>query len=134
MEIIRAKPPEVVEERGILTRILDTEEPIHSILYITSKAGSTRSNHYHKQDTHYCYIISGKAEWHEKPVEGGPDASGGAGQEEVAVLEAGDMIRTPPNVIHAVKFLEDTVFLAFSTQPRNREHYEEDTVRVKLIE
>ena len=126
MQIFKAKPPEVVEERGILTRILDTDESIHSILYITSKAGSTRSNHYHKQDVHYCYLISGRAEWHEKPVEGG--------QEEVVVLEAGDMVRTPPNIIHAVKFLEDTVFLAFSTQPRNQEHYEDDTVRIKLID
>ncbi|OGE78147.1 MAG: hypothetical protein A2751_03220 [Candidatus Doudnabacteria bacterium RIFCSPHIGHO2_01_FULL_46_14] len=126
MKITRNIKPEVVEDRGNITRILDVEEPLHSVLYVTSKAGSTRSNHYHKEDTHYCYIISGKAQWHERAVDGG--------QIEKEILNAGDMVETPPMTIHAVKFLEDTVFLAFSTQPRNQEHYEDDTVRVKLIE
>ena len=126
MEITRNIKPEIVEERGIIARILDTDEPIHSILYITSKAGSTRSNHYHKEDTHYCYILSGKAEWYQKPVEGD--------KIEKEILQAGDMVRTLPMTIHTVKFLEATVFLAFSTQPRNQEHYEEDTVRVKLVD
>lgn len=125
MQVTRNIKPEVLEERGNITRILDTDKPLNSILFITSKAGSVRSNHYHKKDTHYCYIISGKAEWYEKPVEGG--------EIEKEILNPGDMIYTPANIIHAVKFLEDTEFLVFSTQPRNREHYEEDTVRVKLI-
>ena len=125
INVTRGIKPETIEERGEMTRILDTDDSIHSILYITSKASSTRSNHYHKEDTHYCYILSGKAEWYEKPVEGGVI--------EKEILKAGDMVRTPPMTIHTVKFLEDTVFLAFSTQPRNQEHYEDDTVRVKLI-
>lgn len=125
MQVTRNIQPEIVEGRGIINRILDTDQPIHSVLWITSKAGSVRSNHYHKKDSHYCYIISGKAEWHEKSVEGG--------KEEVEILGPGDMVYTPPMTIHAVKFLEDTVFLAFATQPRNQENYEEDTVRVKLI-
>lgn len=126
IQITRNIQPEIIEDRGNITRILDVEEPLHSVLYVTSKAGSTRSNHYHKQDTHYCYIISGKAEWYEQPV------AGGAVEKEI--VGPGDMVKTPPMTIHAVKFLEDTVFLAFSTQPRNQEHYEDDTVRVKLIE
>jgi quercetin dioxygenase-like cupin family protein len=125
MNITRNIKPEIVEERGVIMRVLDTEEPIHSILYITSKAGSVRSNHYHKKDQHWCYIVSGKAEWYEKPVEGG--------EIEKEILNAGDMVCTPPLTIHAVKFLEDTVFWTFSTQPRNQAHYEDDTIRVKLI-
>ena len=126
MKVTRNIKPEFGDERGGITRILDVEAPMHSVLYITSKAGSIRSNHYHKQDMHYCYLVSGKAEWYEKPVEGG--------ELEKEILNAGDMVCTPPNVIHAVKFLEDTVLWAFSTQPRNQAHYEEDTVRVKLID
>src|SRR3989344_4848568 len=126
INVIRGIKPEIIEERGEMTRILDTDDSIHSILYITSRAGTTRSNHYHKHDKHYCYILSGKADWYEKPVEGG--------EIEKVTLQAGDMVETPPMTIHTVKFLEDTVFLTFSTQPRNQEHYEDDTVRVKLIE
>jgi len=126
MKVIRNIKPEVIEDRGNITRILDTDEPMHSILFITSKAGSVRSNHYHKKDMHYCYIMKGKAEWYEKPVEGG--------EMEKEILNAGDMVMTPPNIIHAVKFLEDTEFLTFSTQPRNQAHYEEDTIRIKLID
>ena len=126
MKVTRNIKPEYVDDRGGITRILDENEAFHSFLYITSKAGSVRSNHYHKKDMHYCYLVSGKAEWYEQPVAGG--------ELEKEILNAGDMVCTPPNVIHAVKFLEDSVLLTFSTQPRNQEHYEEDTVRVKLID
>lgn len=126
MHITRNIKPEIIEERGNITRILDVETPIRSVLLITSKAGTTRSNHYHKTDAHYCYLISGKMQWYEKPVEGR--------QVESAILEPGDMVYTPPMTIHAVKFLEDSVFLAFATGPRNQADYEFDTVRVKLIE
>lgn len=131
MQVTRNIKPRIVEERGIINIILDVAEnqaPIRSIMIITSKAGSVRSNHYHKQDSHYCYLMSGKLEWHEKPVEGT--------ELESQTLVAGDMVFTPPMTIHAAKFLEDTVMLAFSTLGRNQltnAEYEADTVRVKLI-
>lgn len=126
IKVFRNISPEFVDERGGITRLLDEQgAAIRSVLYITSKAGTIRSNHYHKRDTHYCYLLTGKAEWHEKPVEGGAH--------ETEVLGAGDMVYTPAMVIHAVKFLEDTTFLAFATEPRNQADYEADTVRVQLI-
>ena len=126
MNIFRNIKPEFVDDRGGITRILDSEAPIKSILSITSQKGSIRSNHYHKKDTHYCYVVSGKMEWFEKLVEGG--------EVESAILEAGDMIFTPTMTIHAVRFLEDTVFLTFATEARNQADYEADTVRVTLLE
>jgi len=125
MKILKNIKPEFVDERGGITRILDTETSIKSVLLITSKAGTVRSNHYHKKDAHYCYLLSGRAEWGEKPAEGG--------ETESAVLEAGDMVYTPPMTIHAVKFLEDSVLLALATENRDQEDYEADTVRIKLI-
>ena len=65
-------------------------------------------------------------EWSERPVDGG--------EIESAVLEAGDMVFTPSMTIHAVRFLEDSVFLTFATEARNQDDYEADTVRVQLIE
>ena len=126
MKLFRNINPEFVDSRGGITRILDSESPIRSILSITSAKGSVRSNHYHKKDTHYCYLVSGKMEWHELPVQGG--------EMESAVLEAGDMIFTPAMTIHAVRFLEDSVLLTFATESRNQQNYEADTVRVGIIE
>ena len=125
MKLFRNISAEFIDDRGAIMRILDTQAPIKSILSISSKKGSVRSNHYHKKDTHYCYMVSGKMEWFEKPVEGG--------EIESAVLEAGDMIFTPTMTIHAVRFLEDSVFLTFATESRNQADYEADTVRITLI-
>ncbi len=125
MKLFRQIKPEFIDDRGGITRILDSMAPIVSILFVTSKQGSIRSNHYHKKDTHYCYLVSGKMEWFEKPVEGG--------EIESAILESGDMIFTPTMTIHAVRFLEDSVFLTFATESRNQADYEADTVRVQLI-
>ncbi|MDP3770295.1 MAG: cupin domain-containing protein [Candidatus Sungbacteria bacterium] len=126
MKLFRQIKPEFIDVRGGITRLLDSDTPIVSILTITSNKGSVRSNHYHKKDTHYCYLVSGKMEWFEKPVEGG--------QMESAILEPGDMVFTPAMTIHAVRFLEDSVFLTFATEARNQADYEADTVRVTLIE
>ena len=134
MQVTKGIKPRIVEERGIINIILDVAKdkaPIKSVMIITSKAGSVRSNHYHRQDSHYCYVMSGKVQWHEKPTEGN------AGEEESETLEAGDMVFTPPMTVHAAKFLEDTVMLAFSTLGRDQmtnAEYEADTVRVKWIE
>ena len=125
MKLFRHISPEFTDDRGAITRILDAQAPIRSILSITSKKGSIRSNHYHKKDTHYCYLVSGKMEWFEKSVDGG--------EVESAVLEPGDMIFTPAMTIHAVRFLEDSVFLTFATEARTQADYEADTVRVTLI-
>lgn len=126
MKLFRNIQPEFIDSRGGITRILESSMPIRSILSITSFKGSVRSNHYHKKDTHYCYLVSGKMEWFEKPVEGG--------ELESAILDPGDMVFTPAMMIHAVRFLEDSVFLTFATETRNQQDYEQDTVRVQLIE
>ncbi|MDO8499673.1 MAG: cupin domain-containing protein [bacterium] len=126
MQVIKKTPPQFVDDRGGITSILSGDNPdIKSILFITSKAGSVRSNHYHKKDAHYCYIISGKAEWREQPVAGG--------EVESRLLEAGDMVFTPPMIKHTVKFLEDTVFFAFATESRLQDDYEADTIRVEQL-
>ena len=125
MKLFRNISAEFIDDRGAITRLLDAQTPIKSILSISSKKGSIRSNHYHKKDTHYCYLVSGKMEWFEKPVEGG--------EMESAVLEPGDMIFTPIMTIHAVRFLEDSLFLTFATESRNQADYEADTVRITLI-
>ena len=48
-------------------------------------------------------------------------------------VKKGEMVYTPPNEAHAMKFLEESVFLAFTTEKRNKDKYEEDLIRVELI-
>ena len=162
MNIIRLSPPEFVDLRGVILKILDCapdEAPINpvrnsrgyfgssrkqsqtitsageprrvisngikSVLLISSKKGAVRANHYHKKDTHYCYILSGRMEYTEQAVSGG--------KKESTILEQGDMVFTPALTIHALKALEDSEFLTLATESRGQEHYEEDTIRVNLI-
>lgn len=126
MQVIKNIKPQFIDERGEITSILSGDNPdIKSVLFITSKKGSVRSNHYHKKDSHYCYIISGKAAWLEKPVAGG--------ELESVILEAGDMVFTPPMMMHTVKFLEDTEFLTFATESRLQDDYELDTIKITQL-
>ena len=128
MKIIEKIKPEFVDERGGITKLLDDGKTnIKSTLLITSKAGSIRSNHYHKKDAHWIYMISGKMEYYEKPVNSKT-------KPKKIIIDAGDMVYTPPMAIHATKFLKDSVIIALSIKSRNQAAYEEDTVRVKLIE
>ena len=125
MRVFRNITPFFTDERGVISKILESELPIQSILRITSTKGSVRSNHYHKHDTHWCYVLSGRMEWHEISQEGD--------ETEREILMPGDMVETPPMMIHAARALEDSEFLAFSTETRGHDAYEEDTVRVLLI-
>ncbi len=125
MILIRNITPEFTDVRGAITKILDNGTAIKSILLITSEAGSVRANHYHKKDSHYSYLLSGKMEYSERPVAGG--------DVETAVLSSGDMVFTPSQMIHAMRFLEPSVFLAMATESRSQEDYEADTVRIELV-
>ncbi|OGZ96920.1 MAG: hypothetical protein A3J10_03430 [Candidatus Sungbacteria bacterium RIFCSPLOWO2_02_FULL_54_10] len=125
MYITKGIKAEFTDVRGAITKILDNGTAIKSILLITSGAGAVRANHYHKHDSHYSYMLAGKMEYSEKLVEGGAI--------QTAVLEQGDMVFTPPQMIHAMRFLEDSVFLAMATKSRSQEDYEADTVRVELV-
>lgn len=120
---------EFVDDWGGIIRIIDQDKfSIRAILRITSKAGSVRSNHYHKKDHHYLFIESGKCEYSEKPVND-PEA-----KLETVVLIPGDLALSNPGIIHAVKFLEDTVLYAFTSEKREHDKYEGDTKRVKIVE
>ena len=127
IKIIKTKP-EFTDKRGYISRLIDQDDyPIRAVLYITSKVGTTRANHYHKKDAHYVYCLSGKFRYSEKNM------SKPRGKTESVILKPGDLVLSKPMVAHAMEFLEDTVFLAFTTEQRDQDKYEEDLVRVKLV-
>lgn len=93
---------------------------------IRSKAGSIRSNHYHKTDWHLLYVFRGAGEYYQRAV-------GDEKIHEPLLFYAGMMIYTPPMVEHAFKFSQDTTMFSIAKLPRTHETHEADLVRVKFL-
>ena len=115
----------ILDARGAIQPLV--ERVMASAMLITSKKGAVRANHYHKSDWHYCYLLSGAMEYHHRPT-------GERGKPELLIAKAGQMVFTPPMVDHAMRFLKETVWLVLSRNPSDRAAYEEDVVRINLIE
>jgi len=62
METLKRIDVAVKDPRGEIMNIF--EGPIEHIALITSKKGSIRANHYHKEDQQYIYLVSGAYESH----------------------------------------------------------------------
>jgi dTDP-4-dehydrorhamnose 3,5-epimerase-like enzyme len=117
----------IVDERGFIQHLVSFEKPtVGSAVWIVSKKGSVRANHYHKADWHYCYIVEGLLEYYYR------DANSSAEPKKLMVHK-GEMVYTPPMVEHAMVFLEETTFLTLSEGTRQQADYEADLVRVKLV-
>jgi quercetin dioxygenase-like cupin family protein len=119
--IVPLDPP-FLDDRGGIQNLLNT--PVQCASIITSKAGSVRSNHWHKTDFHYLYVMSGSMEYYERNV--GLSTNPNA---KPLIVKAGQMVFTPPNVIHKTVFLEDTVLLSFSKRNRDHASHEADVIR-----
>lgn len=114
------------DERGIIDRL--GEGPWQSVLRITSKKGTVRANHYHKYDSHLCFLERGKMRYVHRPA----DDERATLQEEI--IEAGQLFYTPPMVVHAMHFLEDSVFYALTPRSGEQSDYENDIIRVTLVD
>lgn len=117
-------PAPFVDSRGAIQTLV--EGGFNAAQIITSKAGTVRSNHYHKTDWHYLYVLSGSMRYLHRP----------AGSRETPksfTVGTGQLVYTPPLVEHATEFLEDTVLLNLAGGARDQASYESDLVRVELI-
>lgn len=116
--------PPIVEPRGYIQPLV--EAAIHSALVIFSKEGETRSDHYHLTDWHYLYVVSGRMVYLHR-------LHGDDGPPQRVIVEAGQMVFSPPMVEHRVEFLEDTVCLTLSRNARDQASYEADVRRVTML-
>lgn len=113
------------DARGEIQPLVD--EDMKSAVLISSKKGTVRANHYHQTDWHYCYVLKGLIEYHYR-------ATGAPSETPVNIVRigVGEMFFTPPNVDHAMVFLEDTTFLCLGKNSRDQKAYEADVRRVDL--
>lgn len=118
-------PEPYIDERGLIQPLLDVD--VASSVLIDSREGAVRGNHYHKEDFHYCYVVSGRLLYVWRSV-GHEDKA--PNQIEVG---PGEMFFTPPMVEHAMLMLEPSVFIAFGGRTRQQQSYEDDLVRVPLV-
>ncbi len=112
------------DARGAIQPLIDGG--FASAQLISSAPGAIRANHYHKEDWHYCYMVSGAMRYWYRKV---GDTSAPACLE----VRAGQMVFTPPMEEHAMEFTEDSVFINFANRQRDQASYEQDLVRVELI-
>ena len=117
--------PAIKDVRGEITNVF--EGRIEHIALITSKKGTVRANHYHKQDHQFIYLVSGAFESHSVDINN-------TSKRQVLEIGPGDIVETPALIAHAQKFTEDSVFLALTTRQREQGKYEEDTIAYPVVE
>ena len=110
------------DERGVIQNILN--EPIHHVAFITSKAGTVRSNHYHKTNSHYIYVVSGLMEYWERDLD--------SDVKNMVLCKPGDMVLSESNKVHKTVFLEDTVLVTFARGERGVDVDKDDTIKIEL--
>jgi dTDP-4-dehydrorhamnose 3,5-epimerase-like enzyme len=113
-------PQSFRDERGLISNIADGN--LGDVAVITSSAKSTRANHYHEDDWHLSFLLSGRMIYSWKSLD-----SSDKGEIEVS---ASSLFYTPKRTVHRMYFLEQSTFIAVSKLNRNQENYELDTKRV----
>lgn len=114
------------DERGQIKKL--DRDGDQSVLLITSKKGTIRANHYHQKDSHISYLISGKIRYVERAID---DETGPLDE---YIIEPGQCFYTSPMIAHAMEFMEDSEFIAISPRNGNQAEYENDIVRVTVID
>lgn len=107
------------DARGDIINLLFST--IGSVAIITSKKDTVRSNHWHRENWHYLYVIKGSMKYLERNVDGSDIKE--------FVCKEGDLVFTAPNKVHRTEFLEDTILLSLGKSPKDHKHHEEDLIR-----
>lgn len=99
---------------------------------IGSAAGSVRSNHYHKTDWHFLYVLRGSVHYYYRPADV-KDTDGKKPEPSVMIFREGEMFFTPPMMEHAVYSPSATEMISVSKNARRHVDHEADLVRVELL-
>tara|TARA_Y100000389_G_scaffold195165_1_gene226148 strand:- start:8980 stop:9405 length:426 start_codon:yes stop_codon:yes gene_type:complete len=110
------------DRRGSILSIVD--EQVKNVSIITCLPKTIRSNHSHKKDWHYMYVLEGIMEYFFVIKN----------KTYFMRIKKGENVFTPPKELHATYFPVKTVLLVSSKNPRDKKTYEKDTIREELID
>mgnify|MGYP001571141743 CR=1 FL=1 len=108
--------------RGSIKRL--TDKSVGSVQVIYSNAGTRRASHWHRNDSHLCFVVKGRILYLERPV-------GSTSPPTETVFTEGYQFFTGPNMEHEMLFPEETIFVVLANQHRTPEEYEKDLVRLE---
>jgi quercetin dioxygenase-like cupin family protein len=115
--------PAFMDERGMISDLLN--EKINHVGLITTEKDAIRANHYHKLSTQYSYILSGSFEVLLAPADQPVNV-------KRVIVNPGELITIPPNVIHRFKAIERATMIDMISESREGNKYEDDVYRVKI--
>ena len=110
------------DQRGSILSIVD--EQVNNVSIITCLPKTIRSNHLHKKDWHYMYVLEGAMEYFFVIKN----------RIYFMKIKKGENVFTPPRELHATYFPTKTVLLVSSKNKRDKKTYEKDTIRKKLVD
>lgn len=112
--------------RGVIENY-QLPEAINLVATITSKKGTIRSNHYHPVQEQKVLLISGKyiSIYKDLLYQNSPIKH--------HLISAGDLVITPPMVVHTMIFLEDSVFINLVNGNRDHNKFGEHTIPFVLV-
>jgi dTDP-4-dehydrorhamnose 3,5-epimerase-like enzyme len=113
-------PQSFSDERGRIINIADGA--LGDVSLIETRKHSVRANHYHNEDWHLCFLLDGSFNYIWLDLSAKEAAS--------KIIQTGEMVFTPKEVIHRLEFLEDSRMIVVSKLSRISDNYEEDTFRV----
>lgn len=114
------------DDRGVIADVFYNSD-IQHVAIIESNPNTIRGNHYHKETTQYMLMTKGSLEyWYKK--------FGSEEEPKMYLCKVGDLVKTDPYEIHALKITsEGNEFVVFTQGKRGGMDYESDTYRVKPI-
>jgi len=111
-----------LDDRG---KILPIEHELANVQIIWSNKGSIRANHYHKTDTHSCYLLNGSMLFYWR------------NHNETKIhkekIVSGEKFTTGPMIDHEMVFLEDSTMVVISEFKRDALNYDNDIVKIQSL-
>jgi len=111
------------DKRGSILSLVNTKS--QNISLIISEKNTIRANHYHKTDWHFIYVLDGSFNYYYKSID--------SKKKNKVHIKKGDLLFTPPKLIHATFHTTKTSMIVISKNLRDQKNYEKDLVRVKFI-
>ena len=100
---------------------------------INSRAGSIRSNHWHRQDAHVLYVLWGSMLYFTNTGSVRELLGATPPIPKPMMVSAGQAVITGSDELHATAFIEETMLLSISRFGRTHDSHEQDVVRVPWV-